>query len=179
MLNTILIALDIHADAAVSPESRSALTASESRPTSLHQRLAEPTTTNALSDQLLETLQHLQLQPSTKVVLSHIVPAIESEVEISADRPQADLENFPYAQIEKQLQAYQQQLPYESDIEIVTGDPIEEILRLANIYRVDLIIIGSRGLTGMQRIVLGSVSSQIVADAPCSVWVVKGMRDEG
>jgi len=34
-------------------------------------------------------------------------------------------------------------------------------------------LIGSRGLTGMQKILLGSVSSQIVTDAPCSVLVVK------
>jgi nucleotide-binding universal stress UspA family protein len=34
-------------------------------------------------------------------------------------------------------------------------------------------VIGSRGLTGLQRILEGSVSSQVVADAPCSVLVIK------
>lgn len=58
-------------------------------------------------------------------------------------------------------------------IEIVTGDPVEEILRLANIYGADLIVLGSRGLTGVERVVQGSVSGAVVADAPCSVFVVK------
>ncbi len=56
---------------------------------------------------------------------------------------------------------------------MVTGAPAEEIIRLANIYKTDLIIIGSRGLIGMKRIVQGSVSSQVVEEANCSVLVVK------
>jgi nucleotide-binding universal stress UspA family protein len=126
-----------------------------------------------LTEQVMQTLQQIQLQPTTQVILAHVVPANQAEVEVVVDRPQADLENFPYTRIEKQLQAYQKSLPCQSELEIVTGDPAEEIIRLANIYKADLIVIGSRGLTGMQRIVMGSVSSQIVADAPCSVLVVK------
>ncbi len=73
----------------------------------------------------------------------------------------------------KHLQSYQANLPGHSEIEIVTGDPAQEIIRLTNIYHADLIIIGSRGLTGVKRILQGSVSSQVVEDAPCSVLVVK------
>ena len=73
----------------------------------------------------------------------------------------------------QQLQSYQEQLPVSSELELVTGDPAEEIIRLGNIYQADLIIIGSRGLTGMKRIVQGSVSSQVVEESSCSVLVVK------
>jgi len=94
-------------------------------------------------------------------------------MELPADRPHSDSPALSYLQIEKQLQSYQAQLPVESEIELVTGDPAEEIIRLANIYKADLIVIGSRGLTGMNRIVQGSVSSQVVEEAHCSVFVVK------
>ncbi|MFO5527272.1 MAG: universal stress protein, partial [Cuspidothrix sp.] len=47
------------------------------------------------------------------------------------------------------------------------------IICLANIYKAELILIGSRGLTGMKRIVQGSVSSQVMEEANCSVLVVK------
>ncbi len=127
----------------------------------------------AQSEQMLQVLQQLHLRSGMKVIFSHVVSANQTEVEVMVDRPHADIEHFPHSQIEKQLQAYQKSLPCASELEIVRGDPAEEIIRLANIYNADLIIIGSRGLTGMQRILLGSVSSQIVADAPCSVWVVK------
>lgn len=69
--------------------------------------------------------------------------------------------------------SYQSILPARSEIEIVTGDPAEEIIRLANIYQADLIVIGSRGLTGMNKIIQGSVSSQVVENATCAVLVVK------
>lgn len=126
-----------------------------------------------LSQRVIQTLQEIQLQPATKIILSHVISPPESNLEIVADRPHADSELQPYLYIEKQLQSYQANLPGESEIEIVTGDPAEEIIRLANIYQADLIVIGSRGLTGVKRILQGSVSSQVVEDASCSVLVVK------
>jgi nucleotide-binding universal stress UspA family protein len=75
--------------------------------------------------------------------------------------------------VEKLLQSYQEKLPCQSDLEIVSGEPAEEILRLANIYKADLIAIGCRGLTGLKRILEGSVSAEVVAEAPCSVLVVR------
>lgn len=126
-----------------------------------------------LCDRAIETIKDLQLLPSTKIILAHVIPLAESELEIAADRPHSDLEAVPYRQIEKQLQSYQAILPFESEIEIVSGDPSEEIIRLANIYHADLIAIASRGLTGVKRILQGSVSSQVVENASCSVLVVK------
>lgn len=123
-----------------------------------------------IQERVIQSLEELQLQPTTKIVLAHVVLAIDREV--ASDRPQA-VEGLSYLQIEKQLQSYQAKLPGESIIEIVTGDPAEEIIRLANIYQADLIAIGSRGLTGVKRIIQGSVSSQVVENAPCSVLVVK------
>ncbi|MBW4634432.1 MAG: universal stress protein [Iphinoe sp. HA4291-MV1] len=126
-----------------------------------------------LADRVIQTLQKLVLPKDGKVILCHVFPPLESEMELPADRPHPESSTFSYLQIEKQLQSYQALLPVESDVELVTGDPAEEIIRLANIYKADLIIIGSRGLTGMKRIVQGSVSSQVVEEANCSVLVVK------
>ena len=126
-----------------------------------------------LSERVIQTLHELHLQPATKIILAHVISPPESNLEIVADRPHVDTEVVSYRHIEKQLQSYQANLPGESELEIVTGDPAEEIIRLANIYHADLIIIGSRGLTGVKRILQGSVSSQVVEDASCSVLVVK------
>ncbi|MEB3294943.1 MAG: universal stress protein [Synechococcales bacterium] len=125
-----------------------------------------------LSQQVMETLKQFQLSDRHKVILSHVVPIEHSEVDIIADRPSVELE-LPYDRLTQHLQHYQKQLSCPSELEIVAGDPAEEIIRLAKIHQVDLIVLGSRGLTGMQRIVMGSVSSQVFADAPCSVLVVK------
>jgi len=125
-----------------------------------------------LSQRVIQSLEQLNLQPGTKIVLSHVIPSSGSEGEL-ADKPQNFSEDLPYRQIEKQLQSYQAELSCQSELEIVTGDPAEEIIRLAHIYTCDLIVLGSRGLTGVNRILQGSVSSQVVAEAPCSVLVVK------
>ena len=39
-----------------------------------------------------------------------------------------------------------------------------------------LVVVGSRGLTGLKHLVLGSVAERTVRHAPCSVWIV---RDDG
>jgi len=125
-----------------------------------------------LSQYVIQFLKELQIQPATKIILSHVIPSPEPDIDIAVDRPHTS-EELQYRHIEKQLQSYQADLPCDSQLEIVTGDPAVEIVRLAHIHRADLIVIGSRGLTGLQRILEGSVSSQVVADAPCSVLVVK------
>lgn len=130
---------------------------------------------NSLSaERILEALQQLNLQSTTKIIFSNVIPTEISEFDAAADHPHPDLSGSPYQAVEKQLQLIQQQLTCESQIEVVRGDPAEEIVRLANIYKANLIILGSRGLTGMNRIIKGSVSSQVVADADCSVLVLKG-----
>lgn len=53
------------------------------------------------------------------------------------------------------------------------GDPAAEIVGYAREARFDLIVMGTHGRTGLDRIVLGSVAERVLRDAPCSVLVVK------
>ena len=127
-----------------------------------------------IAQRVIQSLEELVLSPQdTKVILCHVFPTRESEIELPADRPSPESPTLSYFHIEKQLQSYQEKLSVTSAVDLVTGNPADEIIRLANIYQADLIVIGSRGLTGMKRIVQGSVSSQVVEEANCSVLVVK------
>ncbi|BAY75946.1 UspA domain-containing protein [Nostoc linckia NIES-25] len=126
-----------------------------------------------IAERVIQTLDDLAFSEDARVILCHVFPTPESEIELPADRPQSESPTFSYFHIEKQLQSYQEKLSVKSDLELVTGDPAEEIIRLANIYKTELIVIGSRGLIGMKRIVQGSVSSQVVEEANCSVLVIK------
>ncbi len=47
------------------------------------------------------------------------------------------------------------------------GAPAEEILRAAERHRADLIVMGSKRLTGLDRYLLGSVSRKVARYAPC------------
>ena len=53
------------------------------------------------------------------------------------------------------------------------GSPAWEILSQAGKFKSDLIVVGSQGLSALQRIWLGSVSQKIVAEADCSVRVAR------
>ena len=54
-----------------------------------------------------------------------------------------------------------------------TGDPASEILATAARYDTDLIVVGARGLGGMARLLLGSVSEKVLRHAWCPVLIVK------
>ena len=125
-----------------------------------------------ITDRVIQTVQQLLLTQDSTVILCHVL-LTASQIDLPASLPNPELPALSYLQVEKQLQDYQAQLSVKSQLEMVTGDPPQEIIRLANIHKADLIVIGSRGLTGMNRIVQGSVSSEVVSEAPCSVLVVK------
>lgn len=124
-----------------------------------------------MSQEILETLKNLHITATTEIILAHVLPSPDTGQDIDATLPHQSPELL-YQNAEEYLKDVQRQLAG-SIIEIVNGDPAEEIIRLANIYQADLVIIGTRGLQGVDRIIEDSVSSQVVQDAPCSVLVVK------
>jgi nucleotide-binding universal stress UspA family protein len=56
---------------------------------------------------------------------------------------------------------------------VMTGTPVEEIVRLAREFPVDLIIMGTHGRTGISHVFLGSVAERVVRQAPCPVLTVR------
>jgi nucleotide-binding universal stress UspA family protein len=53
------------------------------------------------------------------------------------------------------------------------GDPAAEIVRYATESGTDLVVMGTHGRTGLERLLMGSVAEKVMRDAPCSVLVVK------
>jgi len=51
--------------------------------------------------------------------------------------------------------------------------PAEEIVNFAGSEKIDLIVIGSKGMGATERFFLGSVTSKVVRYSPCCVYVVK------
>jgi nucleotide-binding universal stress UspA family protein/uncharacterized membrane protein YfcA len=56
---------------------------------------------------------------------------------------------------------------------VIDGDPAEAIATLARGQGADLIVTGSHGRTGLERVLLGSTSERILNETPCAVLVVK------
>jgi nucleotide-binding universal stress UspA family protein len=54
---------------------------------------------------------------------------------------------------------------------IVDGHPAEEIIK--EVKKNNLVVIGSKGTTALDRLLMGSVAENVVHHAPCPVMVVK------
>ncbi len=59
------------------------------------------------------------------------------------------------------------------EVKFIRGEPAVAIINFAEEMDADLIVIGSRGLSQFQQLVLGSVSHKVVKKATCPVLIVK------
>ena len=60
-----------------------------------------------------------------------------------------------------------------------TGNPADEIVATADDHDADLIVVGARGLGGIARLLLGSVSERVLGHARCPVLIVKERPKKG
>jgi nucleotide-binding universal stress UspA family protein len=58
------------------------------------------------------------------------------------------------------------------DTRLLDGDPADALLGLAGAERIDLMIVGSKGMSGARRFLLGSVPNKVSHQAGCDVLVV-------
>lgn len=56
---------------------------------------------------------------------------------------------------------------------VCEGDPADVIVDIAQEKKADLIAMGTHGRKGLKRLIMGSVTSGVIVNAPCDVLVVK------
>lgn len=56
---------------------------------------------------------------------------------------------------------------------ILTGIPAQEVINYANIHSIDLIILGSRNKSKMDRFLTGSVSKRVIENVTSDIWLVR------
>lgn len=59
------------------------------------------------------------------------------------------------------------------DGKVSTGAVCDEIIRVAQDWSAELIVIGSHGRTGLTKFFLGSIAEAVLHSAPCSVEIVR------
>ena len=65
-------------------------------------------------------------------------------------------------------------LPVQS--RIATGIPSEEVLAVARAEDADLVVVGTKGKTGLEHVLLGSTAERIIRMAPCPVLTVPAAK---
>jgi nucleotide-binding universal stress UspA family protein len=92
-------------------------------------------------------------------------------------RSSAKAEPIDLRQVAESVLARESRAVEDKGVEVVThareGDPAEVLIGVAEEVSADLIVVGARGLSGLQRFLLGSVSNKLSHHAPMSVMVVR------
>jgi len=64
-------------------------------------------------------------------------------------------------------------LEVELETDIAVGHPVEQIVHRAEADRVDLIVLGRRGMSRFEKMIVGSTSEKVLRYAHCPVMVVR------
>ena len=62
---------------------------------------------------------------------------------------------------------------------VVAGDPSEEVLNYISEHGIDLVVMGTHGRKGLDKIIFGSVAERVVKAAPVPVMVVNPFKVDG
>jgi nucleotide-binding universal stress UspA family protein len=90
--------------------------------------------------------------------------------------PPPDFLNQHQSDARKQLNALvtdADHAEFNAEAIVQVGDPLYAIVEYATASRIDLIVMGTHGRTGVARLMLGSVAERVVRTAPCPVLTMR------
>ena len=119
---------------------------------------------------------HLAEEHGSRIVLLHVyhLPVEFQQLEGAYLPP--DFWSTVKSEAEQTLARYAEQLrAHKLEVEAVVreGYPASVIVDEAESRSADLIVIGTRGLSGLKHLLLGSIAERVVQKAPCAVLTVK------
>jgi nucleotide-binding universal stress UspA family protein len=134
------------------------------------------------SDSSVRALHHavdLATESHGSLIILHVVPADYGWLAIGREESR-DLDKALQRQAVDRLRALanahvRQNVPV--DLEVRLGRPAEEIVAAANESKCHAIVMSTRGLTGLDRHLIGSVADRVARLAPCPVVLVRPGND--
>ena len=140
------------------------------------QCLLVPIDFSECANQALEYAVNLAGKLEARVTLLHVIQAVPlGGVDMGVTLPYTYLQDLE-AEIMQSMEACLARVTaagLEGEIVVVHGVPFHEIVETAKAQKVDLIVMGTHGRTGLQHILLGSVAEKVVRLAPCPVLVAR------
>ena len=110
---------------------------------------------------------------NAEIILLHVVPML-----VSATPYHDTISDQPFLALQKvgeDILSRAKKVAGETPVTdlIDHGDPATRIIEIAEERKVDLIIMGSRGLSGIRRLFTGSISDKVANQASCPVMIVR------
>jgi len=133
------------------------------------------------ADEVLEWAIHLAQEHSSAITLLHAYhPPVEFQQLEGAYLP-PDFWSNVKTEAEQSLAEYADRARaagLSCDLSVREGYPATVIEDAADEIGADLIVIGTRGHTGLKHLLLGSIAERVVQKAPCPVLAVKPRKTE-
>ena len=154
------------------------LTVQADAPSSLRtvRRVLAPIDFSDASQTALRHAKELALTYGAEIDLLHVVdaPLYPSIYDDSVDMPGQEV----LAEAEQGLADLAREIVgvEHAMAEVVTGHPVNEILRYVEENEVDLLVMATHGRTGLNRLMIGSVAERVLRQSPIPVFLVKPER---
>lgn len=135
--------------------------------------ILHPTDSSDGYETVQQVARSLARDLGAKLVLLHVVPfaVFPSELAVPVDlRAYRDVMEAVREHLDGP------DLKYPVEARLGQGDAAAEILKTARELGCDLIVMGSQGRTGLDRLLLGSVAESVLARADCPVMIVRVPR---
>ena len=112
------------------------------------------------------------------IVLNIVSPVPYSQFEYANIGRMKEIETIEKEKAQQKLdkvkqKATEKKVSVKTDVLIKYTSVVKEIVEYAEKMKIDMIVIGSRGVTGFKKLLLGSVASRVVTYSHCPVLVVK------
>jgi nucleotide-binding universal stress UspA family protein len=141
------------------------------------QHFLVPIDFSAYSDQALTYATTLATQLQAHLTLLHVIHELSMVMgDMASALPEAylqELEAEAQRSLEERLNRVHE-ARLEADMVIVHGVPFQCIIDTAHDQKVDLIVMGTHGRTGLSHALVGSVAEKVVRLASCPVLVTRG-----
>jgi nucleotide-binding universal stress UspA family protein len=140
------------------------------------QHFLVPIDFSAYSDQALTYAITLATQLRARLTLLHVIHELSMVMgDMASALPEAYLQELA-AEAQRGLEerlTRVHEAGLEGDIVLVHGVPFQRIIDTAHDQKVDLIVMGTQGRTGLSHALMGSVAEKVVRLAPCPVLVAR------
>lgn len=141
------------------------------------QKILFPTDYSHLSDSALRYATTLARESGATLIIAHIE---EPPIAYGGGEMYYGIPDPDRAEVRRMLDAVKPTDPaVPFTHRLVMGDPADEIVRLAEEEKVDMIVLATHGRTGFKRMLMGSVAEAVVRRAKCPVFTFKPSADHG
>lgn len=135
-----------------------------------------PTDFGAGVDEAAPYVADLARRYGAKVFIMHVLYDLTSDAwgygtHFDTDAMYDEMKKGARTELDALLEKHFSGIDAETLLEL--GTPYEDILWFAEEKKVDLIVIGSHGRTGLGRVLFGSTAMRVVKNAPCAVLTIR------